>query len=139
MRKLLTTLTTAALVIILAGCPNDSWQKAAQLSDDFAHSIRAAQDVEIAAFNQGLIDLDDHKAVEIVFIEVAKDGQTLDAAILSGSKSKTVTQAFKAALTATEGALEANQLHIKNPNTRAEISIALTGAKSILDTMEALK
>jgi len=131
------------LVLVFAtGCPGNNgtnWDKAAALTDDFAHSVQTAQQIEIQAFHVGKISKEDHVAIEQVFLELGKDGKVLDNAIKTCSSAKDITEAFDATLTIVQNALATADTHIKDPDTKASIDIVLTAAKGTLDTMKALK
>lgn len=135
--RVLSAVMLIACVAMLAGCPKDRWAKAAALSDDFAAACQGAQQTEISVYRKGYVPVDDHIAIQKVFDQLGKSGQTLDAAIKAGSDANTTTAAFNAAIITMQTALTTTAAHIHNPEALAEVQFALNQAKFILDTIQA--
>jgi hypothetical protein len=132
-------------LLLTAGCEQSKLKKVAAAVDGFSATVRAFQEAEIVAHQQGLVDDLEHKKIERALADVAHAGLELDN-IVRVSEPKTWGQTSKsqvlAALNQAYATLDNlftnGALHIKNPKARQDLEALLVSAKGFLATVSAL-
>jgi len=127
-----------AVTLGLAGCPKDKYTKAATFSKDFASTVLAAQQVEMVLHQQGKISDAEHKDLQEYFLQVALAGQQLDDAIVKWHSGEKTAGALVDALNKIETLQAEGVLHIRNPESQAQLRLAIESAKVILANIQAL-
>lgn len=137
--QVMLVLTVAAIVMLTAGwaCSSGSAAKVATISKDFAASVAAAQQAEIAFYNQGKITAQEHQTVETYFLQISKIGPSIDAAVVANDKAGILT-ALNSGIVVLQSALDAGVGNIKNPDSKAAIQSLLLVAQSALANAKVL-
>lgn len=131
---------TVGILLSLAlaiGC-DDKLLKVAQAAKDFSTSVKAVQASEIAAHDSKLVDDEAHVDIQRIFIDVANSGKELDNAVNVAHSKPSAVIALRASVDSLDRLLNEGVVKIKDDKTRAEISIAIIGAKGLLNTIESV-
>lgn len=135
MKKIRVTVAVAAMAAMMCvGCARNvnapaptPIQTAATLLDDFAASASAAQQAEIAVYQQALIDKATHAAIEKAFQTVAQDQATVSQLMTAGATQASVSAAVAALTGEIDGDLANGVLGVKDAASQAKL-IALVKA-----------
>jgi hypothetical protein len=134
---LLATILVAAVLSGGWACSAGSYAKAGQLAKDFASTVLAAQEVEIAAHASGYVDDNTHLAIQNELLQIADAGQRLDLAInqthdASGAAAQvTVIRSLLTDLSTTK------LVGIKNQNSQLAVKSALLLCQTTIDSIAA--
>lgn len=136
-RKVAITVALAA-VLVLAGC-TDELLKVAQAAKDFSVAVKTLQQAEIQAHDLKLTITDEqHVDIQRIFIDVANSGKELDNAINVAHSKPQALVALKAAIASLDRLLNEGVIKITDEKTKTELSLAIVGAKGILDSISAV-
>ena len=143
MKRQYTILALAMLLaFLLAGCEQSKLKKAAAAVDGFSVTVKAFQQAEIVAHQQGLEDDAEHKVLESAISDVARAGGELDNVVRAAGGVRVPGPKALAALDQAYATLDnlfnAGVLHIKNPQARQELQALLLSAKGFLATISAV-
>lgn len=138
MKKLALVVLLASLSIFTMNfaCNQSQQTKAAQLADTLAHSISAVHSAIDVAHTNGLISDVDYRAILNDLLTADQAGLNINAAI-SGIAAGTSTSAqLNAAIQAMQNALTDGTARIKDPNTLAEVKVAVAALDTALTSIE---
>ena len=142
--KRITVLLSLSLVsagaLFLTGCPakSNQLQEAAQASENAAIIVQGFQNAEIAAHQQGLISDADHQFIQKELLTVATLGQTTDSCIAAAANSTGAVGCISTAVTEIDQINADGGLYIKSATAKQDFSIAMTGVKTVLVSIETM-
>ena len=139
-RNLLALALLLPLVFAL-GCEQSKLKKAAMAADGFSVTVKAFQEAEVSAHQQGLVDDAEHKAIEAAIADMARAGLELDNAVRVASTNTPGPKALAAldqAYASLDNLFNVGVLHIKNPKARQSLQALLLSAKGFLATISAV-
>lgn len=105
-------------------------QTAATLLDDFAASAQAAQQAEIAVYQQALIDKATHAQIEKAFEAVAQDQAAVSQLMTAGASQASVSAAVAALTAEINGDLTNGVLGVKDAASQAKLKALVTALGS---------
>ena len=110
--------------------------------EGFSVAVKAFQQAEIVAHQQGLVDDAEHKALEGAIADAARAGLELDNVVRAANGVRVpgpkAIAALDQAYTTLDNLFNAGVLHIKNPRARQELQALLLTAKGFLATISAV-
>lgn len=128
-----------AMVLTLAGCPSGTTQqKAAQASENAAIIVQGLQASEIAAHNQGLIPDADHTFIETEVLALSQVGKTVDSCIRTAGTPAGTVSCLNLAVNQVDQMQAEGALKLKSTQAKQDFSIALTGVKAVLVSIQAV-
>ncbi len=133
MRKRHLVIIPVICLLFMAIGQCDKYQKVGQSARDFALGVQAFQQTEIVLHQQNKITDQEHQKLETLILEVAKTGQTLDQAINQVHSNPQARAALDAAVSQLNALLDSGILQIKNPDSEAQLRLAFTSLKAIVD------
>jgi len=131
-------------LLFALGCEQSKLKKAAMAADGFSVTVKAFQEAEISAHQQGLVDDAEHKAIEAAVADLARAGLELDNAVrlasanTAGPRPGGALAALDQAYASLDNLFHAGVLHIKNPKARQDLQALLLSAKGFLATLSAV-
>jgi len=125
-------------LLLVLGCEQSKLKKVAQAADGFSLAVKAFQDAEIAAHQQGLVDDEEHRQIQAALAEVARAGLELDSDIRAARDVHTASGAAAQVWTSLDNLYSGGVLHIKNPKARRDLEALLLAAKGFLATISAV-
>jgi major membrane immunogen (membrane-anchored lipoprotein) len=125
------------MALTLTACSDSQLRKASVAIRDFAVALDKVQDGYTEAYKAGFIATDDYVATQRVIIEIAQAGQIATKAIRDLHDKNGALAGIDVALNLTEKLVTTGTLHIKNPNSRATITLSILVLRSVLTTTKA--
>ena len=125
------------MALSLAACSDSQLRKASVAIRDFAVALDKVQDGYTEAYKAGHIATDDYVATQRIIIEIAQAGQVATKAVRDLHDKKGALAGIEVALNATEKLVTEGTLHIKNPTSRATITLSILALRSVLTTTKA--
>lgn len=125
------------MALTLSACSDSQLRKASVAIRDFAVALDKVQDGYIEAYKAGYIATDDYVATQRVIIEIAQAGQITTKAIRDLHDKKGALASIEIALNATEKLVTEGTLHIKNPTSRATVTLSILALRSVITTTKA--
>ncbi len=125
-------------LLVALGCEQSKLKKVAQAVDGFSMAVKAFQDAEIAAHQQGLVDDEEHRQLQTALADVARAGLELDSDIRAAKMNRNALTAVEQAWTSLSNLYYGGVLHIKNPKARQDLEALLLAAKGFLATISAV-
>lgn len=126
--------------LFLTGCPakSNQMQEAAQASENAAIIVQGFQNAEIAAHQQGIISDADHQFIQKELLTVSALGQTTDSCIAAAANSTGAVGCITTAVTEIDQINADGGLYIKSAAAKQDFSIAMTGVKTVLVSIETM-
>ncbi len=128
-------------LLVALGCEQSKLKKVAQAAEGFSLTVKAFQDAEIAAHQQGLVDDAEHKEIERALVDVAHAGLELDNIVRAAGLKVPGPKALAAldqAYTSLDNLFTSGVLHVKNARARQDLEALLLSAKGFLATISAV-
>jgi hypothetical protein len=122
---------------LMTACNTGNIQKAALAVQDYATALTAAQQLEISLYDQKLVTPAEHIQIQTYFKQAAQAGIELSAGVKALNKGGTVL-ALNQALTSTQTLLNQGVIPIKNPQAKAQVTLAVTTARTALSVVAAV-
>lgn len=135
-RKLLGLILAVALTA--TGCPKGGViHKVTVAQHNFRITVGAFQDAEISEHDKGFVPNDLHISIQTEIQQISQGGVVLDEALATGADIATI-KAKLDAINKIIGLMNADLLHIKNPDSKAALEIALTAVQAVITAAEVL-
>jgi hypothetical protein len=125
-------------MLFALGCEQSKLKKVAQAADGFSLAVKAFQEAEIAAHQQGFVDDQEHHEIQAALADVARAGLELDSDIRAARDVRTARGAMGQVWTSVDNLYTGGVLHIKNPKARQDLEALLLAAKGFLATISAV-
>ena len=115
----------------------NKYHTAVVVEHDFTVSVKAFQDGETALFQAGNVSLAEHQAIEAKVAQVAVIGQALNSLITSNATQQSVAAETKLLIAAVNDLNTSGVLQVKNPQSQANLKIALQAISDIVQNLTA--
>ena len=130
-RRKLLVLVVLVTIGTMAACTDSALRKASIAARDLALAVKAFQDAEIIAHQQGRVADDEHGRIQSLLIRVAEAGKELDADIRVLHSHPKAVVAFQAFDDSLGRLLAEGVIGIKNSQTKAELQLAFTSIRTL--------
>ena len=134
--RILAITSTAALALALCGCPSSQQEQAAQAVDNAATALLAAQQVESAAHQQGLISNADDAFIQQQFVSLSTIGNTVDTCIGNASATGAAVTCLNTAITAVDQINTQGGTYLKSTTAKADFELGITAVRTVLASIE---
>lgn len=144
------TVLLGAVLLFTTGCPasNSDLRNVAVAAQDASIAVKTFQLAEVEAYSvqqksignpaEWPISKQDHILVQGLLEDIANVGLTLDAGIRSAHTRADAIGCIDAALNELLRLQQQGTLHIKNQDTKAKFTIAVTGAQTALQSIRTM-
>lgn len=124
------------LAMSLTGCPASQQVQAAEAVDNAAIALLAAQNVETAAHNQGLISAPDDIFIQTQFKSLSVIGTTADSCIGSANTTGSAITCLSTAINGVDQINSAGGLALKSPTSQADFEMGISAVRDVLSAIE---
>jgi hypothetical protein len=134
--KILVIASTSALALALCGCPAGQQQQAAQAVDNAATALLAAQNVETAAHEQGLISNTDDAFIQQQFKSLSVIGTAADSCIRGATSTGGAVTCLDTAITGVDKITAQGGTYLKSATAKTYLATGISAVRTVLATIE---
>jgi len=120
----------------LAGCTPNQQKQAAQAVDDAASALLAAQQVETAAHNAGLISASDDLFIQTQFKSLSVVGTTADACVKNATSTGSAITCLNTAINGVDQINSLGGLELKSATSQADFEMGISAVRTVLAAIE---
>ncbi len=124
------------LALPLTACTPNQEKQAAQAVDSAAAALLAAQQVETAAHNAGLISAPDDLFIQTQFKSLSVIGKTADSCIGNASNQGAAVACLTTAINGVDQINSAGGLALKSATAQADFEMGITAVRTVLAAIE---
>ena len=135
MKRLIAPILLLAL-LPLAGCTPNQQKQAAQAVDDAASALLAAQQVETAAHNGGLISASDDLFIQTQFKSLSIIGKTADSCVGGATSTGSAITCLNTAINGVDQVNAAGGLALKSATAQADFQMGISAVRTVLAAIE---